>query len=495
MTQQTPDAVAAAAGDPAPVPVDQDPIEPGLQIDGPDLGDQFYGIAIVEDSQTGDGRVFAPGSITWDTTPLPVPLGWQVQDAMGHDGSVICGRIDSYVRFGNLIGYTGTWDLDGAGWETRRLVEGRFLTGVSVDTDDFDAVVVDQNGNPVDPFLGMMGEEDDAILLVNGARVRSQVMCRVQAFVEAFIANGTPPPGWAGERPGAVPVPADDTGTPAEDPAPEDAPMPTEEEATAALVAAAERAGNPPQALPDAGDFADPGLTGPTPITVTDDGRVYGHIATWGTCHIGLDGCVTPPSSRSAYAYFLTGEVETTAGWIPVGQITMGTGHAPTSMSARPAAAHYDDTGFAVADVFCGEDETGIWIAGRLRAGVDAAKVSALRAAGALSGDWRKIGGNLELVAALAVNVPGFPVPRLSVAASAGEPVALVAAGMVPHDAPVDEAAVRSGEQWLLSFSDVYAAIDRRDRARAAAARLDARRAEARRARVASLRDRMAGRA
>ena len=496
MTQQTPDAVAAAAGDPAPVPVDQDPIEPGLQMDGPDLGDQFYGVAVVEDSQTGDGRVFAPGSITWDTTPLPVPLGWQVQDAMGHDGSVICGRVDTYFRVGtNLVAYTGTWDLDGAGWETRRLVEDRFLTGVSVDTDDFDAVVVDQNGNPVDPFLGMMGEDDDAVLLVNGARLRSQVMCRVPAFVEAFIANGTPPPGWAGERPGAVPVPADDTGTPAEEPAPEDAPMPTEEEATAALVAAAERAGNPPQALPDAGDFADPGLTGPTPITVTDDGRVYGHIATWGTCHIGLDGCVTPPSSRSAYAYFLTGEVETTAGWIPVGQITMGTGHAPTSMSARPAAAHYDNTGFAVADVFCGEDETGIWIAGRLRAGVDAAKVSALRAAGALSGDWRKIGGNLELVAALAVNVPGFPVPRLSVAASAGEPVALVAAGMVPHDAPVDESAVRSGERRLLSFSDVYAAIDRRDRARAAAARLDARRAEARRARVASLRDRMAGRA
>ena len=36
------------------------------------------------------------------------------------------------------------------------------------------------------------------------------------------------------------------------------------------------------------------------------------------------------------------------------------------------------------------------------------------------------------MVAALAVNVPGFPIPRTAMAASAGEPVALVASGIVP---------------------------------------------------------------
>jgi hypothetical protein len=30
-----------------------------------------------------------------------------------------------------------------------------------------------------------------------------------------------------------------------------------------------------------------------------------------------------------------------------------------------------------------------------------------------VSGDWRRIGGNLELVAVLAVNVPGFPKIRV----------------------------------------------------------------------------------
>jgi hypothetical protein len=44
--------------------------------------------------------------------------------------------------------------------------------------------------------------------------------------------------------------------------------------------------------------FRNPHLDGPTPLTVTDDGRVYGHLALWGTCHTGFDGvCIEPPHS------------------------------------------------------------------------------------------------------------------------------------------------------------------------------------------------------
>src|SRR5690606_13420397 len=46
-------------------------------------------------------------------------------------------------------------------------------------------------------------------------------------------------------------------------------------------------------------------------------------------------------------------------------------------------------------------------------------------------GDWRRVGGGFEMVAALAVNVPGFPIPRTAVAASAEKESALVAAGIV----------------------------------------------------------------
>jgi len=89
--------------------------------------------------------------------------------------------------------------------------------------------------------------------------------------------------------------------------------------------------------------------------------------------------------------------------------------HAGRRLAASDTAAHYEHTGVAVADVAAGEDEHGIWIAGTLRSTVTDEQVEVLRAS-PLSGDWRSIGGKLELVAALAVNSPGFPIPRALVA-------------------------------------------------------------------------------
>ena len=43
-----------------------------------------------------------------------------------------------------------------------------------------------------------------------------------------------------------------------------------------------------------------------------------------------------------------------------------------------------------------------------------------------VSGDWRRVGGTLEMIAVCSVNAPGFPVPRARVAFSAGEQRALV---------------------------------------------------------------------
>jgi hypothetical protein len=183
--------------------------------------------------------------------------------------------------------------------------------------------------------------------------------------------------------------------------------------------------------------FIDPQFAQSTPLTVTDDGRVFGHLAEWGVCHIGIPGtCVEAPHSAQQYAYFHTGVVETNAGPVPCGQITMDTGHASRSAGPNVAAAHYDNTGSVVADIVCGEDAYGIWVAGALRDNVPAEKRRALQA-GALSGDWRLIRGNLELVAALAVNVPGFPIPRTGLAASGGVQTSLVAAGVVAPEAGV----------------------------------------------------------
>lgn len=191
-------------------------------------------------------------------------------------------------------------------------------------------------------------------------------------------------------------------------------------------------------ALPPMDWFANPGLQEPTDITVTEDGQVFGHVATWGTCHVGFPGsCVTPPSSPSGYAYYCSGVVATDGGDVRVGQITIDTGHAGMQDSARQALAHYDNTGSAVVDVMAGEDEIGIWIAGAVRPGTTDEQIRTLRAA-KLSGDWREIGGSLEMVGVLAVNVPGFPIPKPSLAASAGHQTALVAAGIVPEQTPVE---------------------------------------------------------
>ncbi len=189
-------------------------------------------------------------------------------------------------------------------------------------------------------------------------------------------------------------------------------------------------------ALKPAAAFKDPGLTGPTPFTVDlETGAVFGHLATWGVCHIGIqDVCTVAPHSSTDYAFFRTGAVMTDEGRIPVGQITMGTGHASIKANAKSAVAHYDNTGTVVADVAAGEDAHGIWVAGLLRPGVTEDQAHALMAA-ALSGDWRRTAAGLELVAALAVNVPGFPVPRTSLSASAVEgQESLVAAGILAHD-------------------------------------------------------------
>lgn len=173
--------------------------------------------------------------------------------------------------------------------------------------------------------------------------------------------------------------------------------------------------------------FEDPKLDGPTPLTVTSDGRVYGHLAAWDSIHIGMPGQVRPPRSRSGYAYFNNKVAVCADGSeVHVGNITLTGGHAPLNASARDAVRHYDDTASAVVDVHAGEDRHGIWLAGAVRASVTDEQIRALRAS-APSGDWRPINGGLELVAACQVNVPGFPIARSRVAS--GQTLALVAAG------------------------------------------------------------------
>jgi hypothetical protein len=205
------------------------------------------------------------------------------------------------------------------------------------------------------------------------------------------------------------------------------------DEQAMALVASVAQAVRPSLDL-----FRNPMLPSKTPLTVTEPDelgirRVFGHFAPWGECHIGLPGCVTAPASQTDYAHFLTGAERTDAGVIPVGVITVGGGHAAPGLGFRAAIEHYDNVGTAVASVNAGEDEFGIWFSGYIIPGTPDSMISELLRH-PLSGDWREIGGSMELIAACAVNHGGFPITRPIVKFSMGRQKTLIGAfGLTPN--------------------------------------------------------------
>ncbi len=218
--------------------------------------------------------------------------------------------------------------------------------------------------------------------------------------------------------------------------------------------------------------FTDPGLTRPSKIRVTDEGRIYGHVAAWHTEHAAFPGVHPPRNRDKTYSKFHRHPVRCSDGEIVnTGPLATG-GHTSTdvSLAIESVQAHYDDPRYVIGDVVCGEDAHGIWVSGSLRPGVSPFQVM-LADRYSFSGDWRYG----ELLAACSVSVPGFhldaeeevtaltaaaanagcqdipvvaeAVPAI-VADAAGAPAVLIAAGIVVDDES-DEA-----------FAEFTAAID-----------------------------------
>ena len=373
-------------------------------------GAKFYiPLVIPEEMESGDGRMFKKDAI--ELRELPLPLLWQMKTGDGHNGSVVVGRIDSMEHTDEGIGNAhGVFDTGAYGREAERMVREGFLRGVSADMDQFEAEEVPSEASEDTE------EKDNTIkkdkIVISKARVMAVTIVPKPAFQECSIQLIEDSAEDSQEEPVNIP-----DGIYVEDIDPVEA---------EAVVASGMIAGAIPVAPPE-NWFNNPKLEKATPLTVDDEGRVYGHIATWDTDHIGLPFGTRAPRSRSGYSFFHTGVVRTEEGSdIPVGQLTLAGGHADITASAAEAVKHYDDTASAVADIHAGEDAYGIWVAGALRPGTTPEQVRALRAS-APSGDWRPIRGSLELVAICQVNVPGFPVARARVAS--GAVMALVAAG------------------------------------------------------------------
>lgn len=427
---------ARRLGEFSELPTAEDPA--GEPVDGvetaPTLEGAWEGVIAREGEQTGDGRLIEDGALRWDE--LPIPLRVAFKDVGGHDGAEVCGRIETVERReGGDIYATGTFDLGSAvGTEAHRQVSEQMSNGISIDTDDVtfrimakaDLAAADDDPDEA-PEADAEGRvkvasmsSSDEVTVIESARLRAATLVAVPAFASARVYAA-----------GQVPAPAEPSESGEDGDSDADFARSEDEDRRSrdALIAAAI-----PTAPPEAW-FKDPGLTGPTALVIEDDGRVYGHIAAWGTCHIGQIGkCVEPPTSPSNYAYFRTGALQTAEGTsVAVGHLTMDTGHAGPRATATQAAAHYDNTGYVFADVAAGEDAYGIWVAGSLRPGIPADRVRIARSA-PISGDWRTIRGSLELVGALAVNVPGFPVPRPKGLLASGEVKSLQASGVVAHD-------------------------------------------------------------
>jgi len=381
-----------------------------------------------------------------DLRDMPITLLWQIQTASGHDGSVIVGRIDSAeITPEGVKNARGVFDTGVFGREAERMVRERMLRGVSVDFDNFEA----QQEIPVEFADAEPGMISAPKVVVKKTRVMAATLVAKPAFQECEI--------FLVEEP--TPEEEDEMLHDIEDGYYTDEPDPIE---AAALVAAGYVAEHIPVAPPEDW-FAEPKLSKLTPITVTDDGRVFGHIASWSQDHIGYANQKTnAPRSKSKYAYFHTGVLRTETGKdVEVGQLTLAGGHADLTYSARAAAKHYDDTASAIADVRAGEDEHGIYVTGALRPGVTPEQIRVFRAS-APSGDWRPINRSLELVAVCQVNVPGFPVARTLVAG--GQQMALVAAGAAAvarlQSDPLMEMQARLEKLEQFSVTELSAKVD-----------------------------------
>lgn len=393
---------------------------------------RWQGVIGMEDEMTGDGRLIESNALWWEN--LPIPLRHVPSDVGAHDGAVVVGRILTIERgAGGRIEATGDFDTASTeGREAMRQVEEGLTPGISMDLDSvsFEVRVAKElledldspptTAGPVEKEVDEDGrvtvldvDADSEVMVTTSARIRAATLVAIPAFASARI---------------EVDESSEIAAETEEEQSAEDSADDEQLGDALALVAASSIPVEPPAAW-----FSDPGLSEPTPLVVTPEGRVFGHLAVWGTCHTAFPGqCVEPPRSSSGYAHFRRGSVLTAEGSeVACGVLTMDTLHADRSLRAVDTMAHYENTGRGVADVAAGEDSWGIWVAGALRPGVTPEQIRTLRAS-PLSGDWRRQGGSLELVAALAVNVPGFPIPRPQGLVASGVMTALVASGMLP---------------------------------------------------------------
>jgi hypothetical protein len=417
----------------------------------------WSGILAIVGSPTGDNRYLMPGEIS--NRDLPIPLQVQLQTGEGHDGAFTAGRIDSieFIPLSefdardefNLDGVNpdativfgqGTLDGSEAATEAERLIANG--AGISIDLPpDRMALIDPKTFEEVDPAEVDMADVLSGKYLTGvGGKIAAATIVTIPAFEQAEI----------GLEEDSVLV-ASAHGMAVSDVSAEDrlwalsADSLTQEQMEDGARGVMTLVAMAAPLKPDADWFTDPKLKKLTPLTITPEGQVYGHLADWDGCHTGFSNvCVPPFRSQTDYAYFNTGEIECDDGsLVSCGKLMFsmdGGKHASTRLSAAEASQHYDDSTKVGAFVRAGTDSYGTWLAGALRPGLSDEEVQHLRSHPP-SGDWRPIvGKGTELVAAFAVAVGGFPIPRAMVASGANGELTIISA---PLDLELGPHAIR----------------------------------------------------
>ncbi|OBC03483.1 hypothetical protein A5784_14095 [Mycobacterium sp. 852013-50091_SCH5140682] len=339
---------------------------------------------------TSDRRILA-ADIDLTMREFPHPMAWQKQASGGHYDSYTVGVVETAEIQGDRVFASGYFLNSTEAMEAADQVKHK-VSAPSLDLAAAEYIFTDENGKEIEGDLYDWWEENgEPFTYFTKAEQTGFTLVQTPAFDGIDITLG--------ER----------------------------ETRDLALVASiVARVDGPRVKTYDPALFEDPKLARPTAPTMNNEtGRIYGHLAEWGHAIRGGNGELTP-RNHNGYANFHTSQVQLDNGkQLSVGRLTVQGGHADTSLGVTlaTARAHYDNVCTAFGLVRVGEDRFGIWFSGVPAPGVDP-EVFQMGMTAPLSGDWR--GTQLDMIAAHAVNSPGFPIYS-AVTGPDGRDLALIA--------------------------------------------------------------------
>jgi hypothetical protein len=324
-------------------------------------GPGWLAVVAIEGLETPDHRMAEKGSLSNRTLPLPITWAPTCDD---HENDVVVGQVTEVFREGDEVRARGTWDTSDAAIEVRRLVDEQVLRWVSM--------VIDT------PRAWEVRANEDACLTDDGPDEGTECIF-TEVILDADIAKITvvDHPAWPGSVivPGDAEIPAlTDRGRPAADVSTA-TDIPTPADALVASVTAAELSPTwwfHRSDLPPSSWFDDPEFTSYTPITITDEGRIFGHFAP-DVEHVSGYGRPPRGAEFSDHRFHVRPQPTSDGRVVDVGIVVGGVGHAPEGLSIAQVQQYYAGgrDALEVARVRVGLDTHGLWGTGMINPTLD----------------------------------------------------------------------------------------------------------------------------